>query len=179
MDLPRASNTALAGNKQHRLPVAAVIVGQVHRWDGTTEVSNFATELWLPMVLLTLLDSCYGFQLFNSAQSLIADQTSACEPHRAETPESPPPGQPLLWCEFVHALTRRRRRISRRHPRRFRVDAQGTRGHQASHHHPAPGSVNRCRPTDHPARAARRVGKFVPIMPMITMTGKAQLQTCP
>ena len=30
MELPRASNTAVASNKQHWLPVAAVIVGQVH-----------------------------------------------------------------------------------------------------------------------------------------------------
>ena len=49
MELPRASNTALAGNKQHWLPVAAVIVGQVHHVGTVLRKSATSRPLWLPM----------------------------------------------------------------------------------------------------------------------------------
>ena len=65
MDLPRLSNTALAGNKQHWLPVAAVIVGQVHhvgtvlRKSTTSRVmaadacSRCSIVVWVPVVAHT------------------------------------------------------------------------------------------------------------------------------
>lgn len=83
MDIPRASSTALAGDEQHWLPVAAIVVGQVHHvgtvlriggevvFEGVVEVFGLGARggvlAWVPLCRRGLLSRHWDWAFATAA----------------------------------------------------------------------------------------------------------------